>query len=105
MVTRCLHDRVLNTCTICSPETRYRQIKYQAEHQRNLEFKLTLEEFIRIVAEPCTYCGVTGEPRSIDRRNNFLGYVGVGGAGGNCYACCGRCNKAKGTMSHEEFLS
>ena len=84
---KCLHDRVRSTCSVCSPETVYNQYRYKAEEQRHLPFLLTLDEFTKIVQQPCVFCGEEVKPRGVDRRNNFIGYVVS-----NCQAACGECN-------------
>jgi hypothetical protein len=79
--------------------------------KRGLEFKLDRDSIFRIlVIDRCVYCGV--EPRQvttrkgdkftyngIDRVDNTKGYVPK-----NVVTCCTTCNKAKHTMSREEFL-
>lgn len=80
---------------------------------RGLSWELTRDEFSDLIHRPCFYCG---EPPSrsydgggsfygaviyngIDRLNNDLGYFV-----GNVVPCCTSCNRAKGTMSFQEFL-
>ncbi len=81
---------------------------------RNLAFELSDERLDALFQGPCHYCGaepsqvsITRKSRSapfvyngIDRLDNSRGYVE-----GNVVSCCGRCNRAKGTMSREEFLA
>lgn len=78
---------------------------------RGLEFSITLEEFSYITQQTCHYCGtppkqITNEKGSngqytyngIDRVDNNEGY-----RVGNCVPCCGTCNKAKLSMTEDEF--
>lgn len=83
----------------------------RAAVDRNLEFKLTMEQFQFLTKQNCYYCGIepaqkTGDwkPKGeyvyngIDRKNNNVGYVIE-----NCVSCCKTCNNAKHTMSEQEF--
>lgn len=78
---------------------------------RGLDFALNMEQFEYLTQGKCRYCGI--EPRQttkekgsngqyvyngIDRVNNESGYVYE-----NCVSCCGTCNRAKLTMTEEEF--
>lgn len=80
--------------------------------KRNIEFALTELEFRSLTQKYCHYCGSPPNQihdaggrygayiyNGIDRVDNFRGYVL-----GNCVACCGTCNVAKGTMTLKEFL-
>lgn len=90
---------------------------YQAgANKRNLEFDLSLEEFIKTTQEKCHYCGAlpsvfkrdshhgksnglyTGN--GIDRKDNIIGYTLS-----NCLPCCYTCNIAKRDMSYDDFIS
>jgi hypothetical protein len=95
---KCEHERQRSTCSTCSPETVYNQYRYKATKQRHLAFTLTLDEFKKLVEEPCFYCGELSEPRGIDRRDNAIGYLLW-----NSQSCCAVCNKIKGTFG-EQFL-
>lgn len=97
--------------------------------KRNLQFSITLEEFIQIVKQNCHYCN--SEPKNvnryfdkngqvylsrklaaktldnawakangIDRKNNDLGYILS-----NCLPCCVHCNKAKDVLDYEDFIN
>lgn len=86
--------------------------KYEAQAEyRNLEWKLSTEQFNEITKQNCYYCGK--EPsqivnlrgcngvyvyNGIDRLDNSKGYSIE-----NCVPCCGVCNKAKMVMSENEF--
>jgi hypothetical protein len=79
---------------------------------RKLEFILTKEEFTTLINNPCHYCGISSSNtkvtknckegfsyNGIDRVNNIVGYHFT-----NCVSCCATCNRAKMSMSKEEFL-
>jgi hypothetical protein len=82
--------------------------------ERFLPFTLTFEEFLKLTAFPCYYCGrppsnlmrsthKSGSDfiyQGIDREDNNQGYTRS-----NSVPCCHVCNKAKGVMSHIEFLA
>lgn len=79
--------------------------------RRGYSFELTFSEYLIIAVQNCNYCG---EPPSreikrgnaayafigngIDRVNNSDGYTLT-----NSVACCSICNRAKHTLSAEEF--
>jgi len=65
---------------------------------RNLEFSLSKRYFIKLITEPCSYCG-DAALNGIDRINNNQGYTVS-----NSQPCCGVCNKMKLTMGHKDFL-
>lgn len=94
--------------------------RYQAK-LRDLEFSLSLEEFEKLVKQPCALCGqepnqiCTTNPRprqcrrrsilqqsicytGLDRIDNNIGY-----RTDNVIPCCRKCNWSKGTGSFEEF--
>lgn len=83
-------------------------------HARNrgIGWELTREVVDCLVREPCAYCGVIagnlkktknckdGFPHNgIDRLNPAIGY-----ADGNVVPACGFCNRAKQSMTREEFM-
>lgn len=83
----------------------------RAAIKRNLEFSLTFEDFCRLTAQDCVYCGTS--PREIhksrkkwhvsngiDRENNSIGYVLD-----NCVTCCRTCNFMKHTQTKEDFIT
>lgn len=81
---------------------------------RGHEWALSNEQFFALVTSNCGYCGtppdtlrkpnkqVNGEfwYSGIDRIDNAVGYLP-----GNTISCCWNCNRAKGKLSHAEFLS
>lgn len=80
--------------------------------KRGYEWNLTLEQFSEITSKNCLYCNrppsqeTTGSHyngvyvyNGIDRINNSLGYIIE-----NAVPCCWICNKAKGSLTFDEFL-
>jgi hypothetical protein len=90
----------------------YQAYRYRARKLK-CEWAISKDEFRRLTKLPCYYCGV--EPyfsrmgsrdvngpyvyTGLDRVENRLGYVID-----NVAPCCGICNRAKSTMSAEDFL-
>ena len=62
------------------------------------EITITLEEYMRIVSNPCVYCGGT-ENIGMDRINSRIGYTH-----NNVSPCCEWCNKMKLNKTTEEFI-
>jgi hypothetical protein len=104
------------------PDFVYEKSLYRAyEHGamgRDYEFKLTLEQFTKLINDNCYYCGIVpsnvhqhskrrkceeyNEPylySGIDRVNNDVGYIPE-----NCVSCCKACNIAKHLMTQEAFI-
>ena len=83
-----------------------------ATKKSNRQFELSKEKFYDLISDNCYYCG--SKPNSankrylkydsnfryngIDRVDNSKGYLVD-----NCVTCCEICNRAKLTMSLEEF--
>ena len=80
---------------------------------RNLSFNLTEKEFFEITQKDCYYCSIPpyrerknyrGDDffiyNGIDRVNNKIGYEI-----NNVEPCCKHCNRAKDTMSKNDFIS
>lgn len=72
---------------------------------RGKTFGLGLLYFTQLTEANCFYCGIKPKQikgdivyNGIDRIDNEVGYEY-----GNVISCCGRCNKAKGTMGFNEF--
>jgi len=67
---------------------------------RDVAVSLTKEQYAIVVAAPCYYCGgpLPRRGHGVDRIDNTQGYVL-----GNVRPCCSKCNRAKHTMSEEEF--
>jgi 5-methylcytosine-specific restriction endonuclease McrA len=59
--------------------------------QRNIDFRLTISQFIKIIvsAPHCHYCKQEKQ-LGVDRVENSKGYTIE-----NCVACCGPCNRKK----------
>jgi hypothetical protein len=79
-----------------TPKGRYRVFKFQSLNTRKISFTLTLEEYEKIIVEPCYYCAYElGEPVKIagglDRIDNSKGYEP-----GNVVSCCAACNIMRG---------
>lgn len=84
--------------------------------KRKYEYKLTDEQFSKLIKLPCYYCGVdssliwTNDKKiikeesfkynGIDRLNNNIGYIEE-----NCVPCCKQCNYAKCKLTYEEWKS
>lgn len=77
---------------------------------RNLNFSLSIDEFIYLIHGECFYCGEASSNsfklknytivyNGIDRKDNSLGYSKE-----NCVSACKFCNFAKGTLTVDEFL-
>jgi hypothetical protein len=82
----------------------YKRYKYSA-NKRGYEFKLSEDYFEKVISQNCFYCNsdprqVIGkiEYNGIGRLSNDEGYTEC-----NTVSCCGKCNKAKGTMDLGEF--
>lgn len=96
-------------------------ITYKANAKnRNIEFKLSDEDFKKLTSSDCSYCGM--EPKTetktnktknkevsefgnyiyngVDRIDNSKGYELK-----NCVACCEVCNKMKSIYSKEDFIN
>jgi hypothetical protein len=80
--------------------------------KRNISWNLTDEQFRVLTSSPCYYTGrlpyreilvESGERyfyNGIDRKNSNEGYYLD-----NCIPCCFEVNRAKSSLSHDEFLS
>ena len=77
----------------------------------NRQFNLTEEQFEKFIKNNCFYCGdkpnhfektAGGELtwNGIDRVDNSKGYFEE-----NCVTCCGKCNRAKHTLTFDEFIN
>lgn len=79
---------------------------------RGYEFKLSKDEFFKLVSKECNYCGSKPSNKTvskydtgdfvfngIDRVNNNMGYEY-----NNCVPCCKICNIAKHNMTNKQFL-
>lgn len=76
---------------------------------RGLKWNLTVEQFDELVTSNCHYCGAEPTARhlhnatrtynGIDRVDNSLDYTPQ-----NVVPCCTQCNRAKGTLTAQEFI-
>ena len=66
--------------------------------RKGLIFELTLDEFSKIISEPCYYCGENGY--GIDRLDNSIGYLKI-----NIVPCCSMCNYMKNNYTKNEFIN
>lgn len=81
---------------------RGRYYRYRSDaKKRNLSWELTLEDFERIVKQPCSYCGIDSSKRliGVDRKDNKKGY-----SVDNSVPCCEIHNMMKKEMSVKEFI-
>jgi len=87
----------------------FRTYKRRAD-KKELDFNLTLKEFIEIIEKNCYYCEAPPENEvkvkdetyhynGIDRKNNNKGYFLK-----NCVTCCAFCNMAKGADPYQKFV-
>lgn len=89
----------------------FKHYKYQAA-RKNRVWELTLEQFRKLTKSNCYYCGdppltlMRGTRNTswytyngVDRADNNKGYTVE-----NSVTCCKKCNMAKGTMSHTEYI-
>ena len=80
---------------------------------RQLCFQLSIEEFHKLSQQNCFYCGsppsnedTTGRYNGsyiyngIDRIDNNIGYILS-----NCVPCCRICNRAKSSLSQNDFMT
>ena len=78
---------------------RYKSYKRNAK-QRNIDFNISKEEFMRLIIDKCRYCGEYGNPyNGVDRVDNRKGYTVS-----NCVSCCEWCNKIKMSHTIEEMM-
>ena len=80
--------------------------------KKELDFKLTRQEFEDIIKKDCAYCGEPAKDRGVKNRTYFGNLVAngvdridsnLGYVLGNCNPCCKHCNIAKNDYSLDEF--
>ncbi len=84
----------------------------KAAGRRGYQFKLTKEEFNRLIRMNCHYCGcgpsmstswVRGHSdfsyNGVDRKDNAIGYISS-----NCVPCCDICNNSKSTLTYDRWV-
>lgn len=82
--------------------TRLSQLKNSARH-RGLNVNLDINKYQYLISHGCYYCGDNLENEKgycLDRIDSSKGYNYM-----NVVACCGKCNRAKGTMTPWEFAT
>lgn len=93
---------------------RFLYVRYRHGAQsRNLEFRLTFEEFGPLIHMPCHYCGRKGvgtlkHPSNEEVSMPFNGVDRLNPGNyepGNVAPCCFRCNKIKSDMPLAEFVA
>ncbi len=93
----------------------YRSYQYSAK-RRKYAFALSLEQFEKITQEHCYICGRPPSAKHFHEKKPYLRfpyvYTGIdrvtnanGYLIGNVLPCCTTCNRAKGQMDLEEFLT
>lgn len=66
--------------------------------KRNIEFKLTLEEFEFFWQKNCYYCNRSIDTIGLDRIDSSIGYIPE-----NIRSCCARCNTMKLDSTEEQW--
>jgi hypothetical protein len=66
-------------------------------NRKQLEFTLTVEEFIELSSGTCVYC--LAPATGIDRRDSKKGY-----SVNNSQSCCSKCNWMKGRLREDDFI-
>ncbi len=66
--------------------------------KRDIEFRLSEEQFNSFWQKPCTYCGTSIETIGLDRMDNIKGYLME-----NVTPCCYGCNRRKGDIPFDEW--
>lgn len=81
-------------------DTHYNDYMRNAKKRKDKEFRLSFDEFTKLVNSACHYCGhkVDNEVNGIDRVDNDLGYIAS-----NCVSCCKKCNRIK-YIYHKDFF-
>ena len=93
-------SRPLNSGVAKSEQTLFKFFVNKARGRGHTP-NLTLEQWRSLINKPCVYSGhMTNGPTAIDRIDSTIGYTLE-----NCVPCCGECNRAKGQMAHEEFIT
>lgn len=76
---------------------KFTNYKYHAK-QKNINFSLSKDEFIKFLNDECFYCNKT-RAFGIDKIDCTLGYTID-----NCVACCGTCNNMKNSLDVNTFI-
>jgi len=85
-------------------------LKHSAK-QRDYVWSLTADQVEELSSQPCYYCGAAPSLRSSSVYNGLCSFNGLdrvdnerGYEIDNVVPCCSTCNKAKNTMTQDEFL-
>jgi|SRR5271166_3786330 len=95
---------------LLSPPEQLFRVYQRSAAQKNLDWRLPFDEFLKLTQMNCHYCGVVPTNifihrqevfryNGIDRIKNDVGYTRE-----NLVSCCWICNRAKLNMSYEQFL-
>jgi len=76
---------------------KYKEYRDNAK-RRGFIFNITLDEFTKLLNEPCYYCGEKSD--GLDRLDSLIGYLID-----NIVPCCSMCNFMKQTYTEEEFVN
>jgi hypothetical protein len=101
-------------CPVCAHTNRTPQFtgvitRYKRQAKgRNIEWKLSTEDAVKLFLSNCSYCGV--EPSNAFHRSKDRFYSGIdridckkGYIKTNCVPACAKCNRAKGSYSVAQF--
>src|SRR5574337_1096902 len=78
-------------------------VKRLGKARCGMVFDLTIEQFDKLTAQPCHYCGQFSPTHSycgVDRVDDTLGYTLA-----NCVPCCSTCNYMKHKLSLDDFIT
>lgn len=77
------------------------KIYMRTANLKNLDFSITLDEFLSKIESPCYYCGIIQEKgfNGIDRIDQTNGYISM-----NTVSCCEMCNYTKGNLDNIAFI-
>lgn len=94
----CKEKAIYNKAHSNAPTIRYCRYKSGAK-RRGLSWELTFDQFMSFWQKPCFYSGHKIKTIGLDRVNNCIGYLLE-----NVVSCCTLCNRAKNTMTQDEFI-
>jgi hypothetical protein len=77
------------------------KVYIRSASDKNLEFKITFEQYEGLVCGKCHYCGIIADKgfNGIDRKDQTKGYILE-----NCVNCCQMCNYMKKSLSDDIFI-
>lgn len=120
-----LNSNIIKSCGCAEPKKRFKKLPNalgiknrllrickRSAKKRGHSFCLTKKLFFEKIVENCDYCGVNPQTKSkikvykndnfkyngIDRVDNSIGYLDF-----NIVPCCKNCNKAKASLSLDQF--